>query len=599
MAVASRNRILALGAVLALAAAAAYTNTFRVPFLFDDEPAIQENASIRNAADLGRVLSPPGGGNPVAGRPLVNLTFALNHAADGLEVRGYHAVNLLVHIGAGLLLFGIVRRTCARDGMPEWMRDRALPAGFFTALFWLLHPLQTEAVTYLVQRTESLAGLLYLLALYGFIRGSDGSPGGRGWLGLAVAACWLGMAAKETMATAPLVVWLYDRTFVAGSFRDTWARRGFYAGLAASWLLLAMLMLGTGGRGGTAVWDEQATAWRSLLTQARAIAGYLRLAFWPDALVFDYGDFPGDMAWDFSAVWPQFLLVAGLAVATIVALWRWPRIGFLGASFFLILAPSSSFIPIVTQLRAEHRMYLPLAAVIIGVVLALGRLARRDALIVGVGLALALGVTTFARNGVYQSALGLWADTVLKHPGNARAHHNHGLELFRAGDGTGAILEYKRALALEPKYFDAHLNLAQILMKQGDSAEGLIHLNAAAALQPRTSNDCNNMSHLFFQIGDLDRARDYLELALRHDPENFEAWNNMGSVLVAQGRPEDSLPFFRQSIALRVDPRTYCNLGDALLKLGRKEEARASFSEARKIDPAYGPAAAKLHQLDN
>ena len=171
-------------------------------------------------------------GATVGGRPLLHVSLALNHALSGPAVWSYHAANLVIHVLAALALFGVARRTLQRTPLAP----QAFPAAWFTALLWTLHPLQTESVTYVVQRAESLCGLLYLAALYGFIRGSGSGSDrrGRAWLAASVAAAWLGAATKEVMATAPLLILLHDRAFVAGSFRAAWrARRGRGARAAA------------------------------------------------------------------------------------------------------------------------------------------------------------------------------------------------------------------------------------------------------------------------------------------------------------------------------------------------------------------------------
>jgi hypothetical protein len=168
----------------------------------------------------------------------------------------------------------------------------ALPLALAVALLWTLHPLQTEAVTYVIQRVESLMGLCYLLTLYCLIRSVD-SPRPALWQGCMVTACLLGMATKEVMATAPLLGLLYDRTFLAGSFREAWQRRRWwYVGLAATWLPLACLVAGTGGnRGGTSGFNVGVAPWAYWLTQFQAVAHYLKLSVWPHPLVFEYGTF--------------------------------------------------------------------------------------------------------------------------------------------------------------------------------------------------------------------------------------------------------------------------------------------------------------------
>jgi hypothetical protein len=162
-------RVLAVAGILTLAAVGAYWNSFNVPFLLDDSLAIGDNPSIRHLSRIGDVLSPPATG-ATAARPLLNLTFALDFAGSGLSVHGYHVVNLLIHICAGLALLGIVRRTLLLPGLRPRYGEAALPLAAVAALLWTLHPLQTESVTYISQRAESLMGLFYLLTLYGFIR---------------------------------------------------------------------------------------------------------------------------------------------------------------------------------------------------------------------------------------------------------------------------------------------------------------------------------------------------------------------------------------------------------------------------------------------
>ncbi len=352
---------------IALAALAAYYNTFTAPFVFDDQFAIVENPSIRHLARLGDVLQPPPYASGAAGRPLVNLTLALNYAFGGLDVRSYHALNLALHVATALVLFGLLRRTLTRLASPT-----PTFISLAATLVWTVHPLLTESVTCVIQRNEILAGFFYLLTLYAFARATE-TGGAKFWLPLAVLACFMGMASKEIMVSAPLVVFLYDRTFVAGTFREAWRRRrGFYLMLASSWLLLAALMLTSQHRGGTVGFGLGVTAWDYLLTQCRALTLYLKLSFWPHPLVIDYGT---DIVRTVSAVALPGLGLLLLLALTIVGVCRRPALGFLGVCFFAILAPSSSLVPLVSQPIAEHRMYLPLAAVVVLAVVGLTKLA--------------------------------------------------------------------------------------------------------------------------------------------------------------------------------------------------------------------------------
>ena len=378
---AGRRAVFLAAGLIALAGLAAYHNSFSGPFIYDDAPAILDNPSIRHLWPVWQPLCPPHGeGLTIEGRPILNLSFAVNYAISGTRVWSYHALNLAIHLAAALALFGVVRRALESRARPGHPLLLALGA----ALLWTVHPLQTEAVTYVIQRAESLMGMFYLLTLYCFVRGAGTEPASAPdaaadqrrsapWLGLSWVACLLGMATKEVMITAPVMVLLFDRTFAAGSFAEAWRRRrSYYLALGATWLLLIALVAGTGGNRSGSVGFGTGVSWAAyVMTQFQAIATYLRLACWPHPLVFEYGTF-----WVTAAqAAPYAAAVALLAAGTTWALVRMPALGFLGFWFFGILAPTS-LAPGTTQMIVEHRMYLPLAALAVLFVLAVHALAR-------------------------------------------------------------------------------------------------------------------------------------------------------------------------------------------------------------------------------
>ena len=412
-----------------------YANSLTAPFVFDDTSAILENPTIRHLWPPGDALSPPNTAAGAVGRPLVNLSLAINYSVGGLEVQSYHVLNLGVHLAATLLLFGLVRRTLLRPPLAACFGRDSFWLGGAIALLWSVHPLLTESVTCIVQRSELLGALFYLLTLYAFARAATGNAS-RLWLTLSVASCLLGVLAKEIVATVPLVVFLYDRTFVAGDFRTAWARRRtYYLALVSSWLLLALLMAHNQKRGGTVGFGLGVSPWDYALTQCHALLLYLRLSFWPSPLVFDYGM---RLARSLGEVWWQAVTLLGLVAGTFFALARKPAVGFAAFAFFAILAPSSSFVPLVTQPVAEHRMYLPLAAVVALTLLVAYRWSARWTLAGAAGLAVLAGFATAQRNFDYRSALALWSDTVAKRPDNPRAHVNLGSTLATAGQVDAA-----------------------------------------------------------------------------------------------------------------------------------------------------------------
>ena len=628
------GRLSAAAVIIAGAALAAYHGTFRVPFLFDDARAILENPGIRHLWPPGQAFWPHSPGMTVSGRPVANFTLAVNYALSGDDAWSYHALNLLIHVLSGWALFGVVRRTLAGLGRAvpnppsanSILPDRHVAdntpylgdAGDGTwlalavALLWTLHPLQTEAVTYVVQRVESLMGLFFLLTLYCFIRGAtchlpsdkSGQPppatstvrhllrdkplGGehRLWFALSFLACLLGVATKEVMATAPLMVLLYDRTFVAGTFRAAWQRRRWlHLSLAATWLPLLGFVATTGwNRGRTAGFNIGVSPWAYWLTQFEAVARYLWLSVWPHPLVFEYGTFWAHAA---GQVAPFALVVVPLMAATVIALWRRPVLGFLGAWFFAILAPTS-VVPGAIQMIVEHRMYLPLAAVIALGVFGLQALLRRPGLTLTLTLALALplGLLTARRNTDYRSALALWSDTVAKRPGNPRARSGMGLALDHAGRTGEAVEQLEAAVRLSPGDADIHDNLGVTLEHSGRIAEAMQHYETALRLRPDFPEAHSNRGNVLLRTGRIPEAIREYEAALGLRPDFAEAHYNLGGAFDQAGRTKEAIQEFEAAVRLKPDyGEAHNNLGNILYRIGRTREAIQHYETALRIQP--------------
>ncbi len=529
-----RNRRVALaaGALVALATAACYLNSFNGPFVFDDVESIVHNPTIH---DIGSAVFPPAaGGATIVGRPILNLSLAVNYVCGGMDVWGYHVFNLAVHVLAVLTLFGIVRRTLMLPSVGERLALAAPYLAAAVALLWAVHPLQTELVTYVVQRAESLMGLFYFLTLYCVIRSS--ASGAARWSLAAVLSCAMGMATKEVMVTVPLIALLYDRTFLAGSFARALQKRwGLYAGMAACWGVLVALMLAAGNRGETAGFCAKAAAdwWSYTQAECCAILTYLRLALWPDALCLDYGTSVSRSLWQ---IVPGALIAGSIALLSVWGLRRGRTWGFLGAFFLVILAPTSSIVPLRDPVF-EHRMYLPLAAVAAaGVLGAFGlwnALAqrwkfadlpplRRWALpaIVLVAAVAALGIRTILRNCDYSSTVAIWQDTVAKAPANPRAHYTFGTILMTdANDVPRAMEQFCDAIGLAPDYADAHANLGVALFGQGNTDQAVPELREAIRLNPNLADAHNDLGLVLAREKKPDQAAEEFRETLRPEPQ--------------------------------------------------------------------------------
>lgn len=500
----------------------AYGNSLWGPFVFDDIASIPGNPTLPHLGSA-LALHPAKSGTTVDGRPLLNLSFALNYAWGGLSVTGYHVTNICIHALCGLFLFALVRRTAPRAGL--------YVAGT-GALLWLLHPLQTESVTYIVQRAESLAALFSLATLYAFARFAGTSVPSKRWGVAALGCCVLGLACKETAAATPFLVLLYDRTFCSGTFARCWSRhRGLYLSFGLALLCLAGVVFEGASRGGTA---GPGLGLRAVAIYAQAqpaaIVHYLRLAFWPFPLVFDYGT---HWATQDGAAIPCVLAVAVMLIAVVAALRHAPKVGFFGGAFFLLLAPSSSIVPIATERMAEHRMYLPLAALTAGAAIGVQRCLGQRGLAFLVTASVASGCLTAARNLDYSSSLRLWADTVTKQPDNPSARVNLGYSFLEARRYPEAIVQFDGALALEPDDAKAHNHRGRARSSLGDFSAARSDFEAALRLSPDYAEAHNNLGVLFAITGDRPAAVAEFKAALQLAPEYPEARANLTRALGA------------------------------------------------------------------
>lgn len=606
-----------------------YANSFSVPYLYDDIASIPENSSIRSLSDLRGALTPPQG-TSVAGRPVLNLSFAVSYALSGPAVEGHHLLNVLIHAASGCLLYGLLRRSLRSFRLRERLGKAAGELALFLALWWSLHPVQTESVTYLVQRAEALVSFFYLLLFYCTVRMAqgEGRAGRRAWGAGAVAACALGMGSKELMVTAPVLLFLYDRTFLAGTFREALRSRWwFYVALGATWVIIPLVT--RGARSSSAGFGlEGITPFEYARSQAGVILHYLRLSVWPHPLVFHY-DWP--VAPPGAGTLLQVMLVLGLVGAAGAALRFAPAAGFCGAWFFLILAPTSSIVPIA-DLAYEHRIYLPLAGVLAllgcGGYAVLSRreqgrwglspAARRGAVAAAVVIVAGCGAASVARNRDYRSAVAIWSDTVVRRPDNYKAHYNLAFHLERERNVVRAEHHYRQALRVRPGEREALNSLGLLLARTGRGEEGAalllkdleraadpaeVHMNLglirgiqkrpeesarhyreALRLKPGLATAHFNLGNALVQLRHPDAVKHYEE-AIRLKPDLAAAHINLAGI-VMDSNPSRAAEHFRQ--ALETQPgnaKAHLGLGMALGKLGEEEGARRHLEQAGRLDP--------------
>jgi len=619
--------------VIAVSGVAAYSNSFSGLFVYDDLTALVRNPAMRVLWPLSKALNAPRD-TTLAGRPVASLTFAVNYAMAPEDAKeafaptasvpdvsrqfernawGYHAANLGIHLLAALCLFGVVRRTLRAPRVADAFTPSAAHwIAMTAATIWVVHPLTTGAVTYLVQRVESLMGLFYLATIYcamraaslaqsaadlraepspassewspgssrlagGEIReqsewsparaerspdssGSAGSgnrdhsawsPGSSGpgavplllWTGAAVLACLLGMGTKEVMVTAPLMVVAWDYLFLEGPWRDTLRGRWpLYLSLAATWIPLAWIVSLAPRAASVGIGLHGVAWWSYLATQSGVLLHYLRLVVVPWPLCLDY-------EWPISASMMD-VAVPGLFIVSAFALTAWAFIrrsawSLAGVAFFLVLAPTSSVVPIVTEVASEQRMYLPLAGIIAVMVAGAWRAARRliggrspspipaVALVtcLAFGVVAGLGSLTYARNGDYQNEERLYRRTIEVRPSNSRARNNLGTILIRQGRASEAEPPLREAIRLNPGYPEAHANLGVSLAVQGRATDALPFFARAVALEPGYGDAWRNYGEALATLGRFREAIPAYQKALESYPDDVRLLSTVAWIL--------------------------------------------------------------------
>jgi tetratricopeptide (TPR) repeat protein len=532
-------------------------------------------------------------GSALTGRPVVSLTFALTYAAGFVEASAHRTVNLAIHVLCALALYGLVRRTLARPSFAGGLDARATGLALASALLWVVHPLGSEAIGYITQRTESLMALWFVVTLYAAMRALDeGAHRGR-WTTTAILACALGMASKETMVVAPLTVLLYDRAFAFQSYGEARrARWRLYPGLGACWALLALIVLTqsrefSGGYASTPV-----SSWLYLLNQTGVIAHYLRLTVWPDALVAFYG---WAQPMSLGDVWPTAAVIVALVAGTVVLFWRAPHAGYLPLWFWITLAPASSLVPIAAEVGADRRMYLPLMALavlaVVGAALARDRWAprvpRAALAAVAVAVVIALGARTMVRNVDYRSELAL-SESVLRAWPTGAAHHAVGMSLVKVGRYAEAVPDL-RAAALD--YPPARYDLGATLFRLGRYDDAAAPLERFASEEP----------HLYAAsaartlLGRIDAARGRDDDAIRQFSQALSAPSSdpsahglLADLLVDRGAFDEAVAHYRQHADAFPDQiGALVSLGVALALSGRAGEAVDTLDRAVQRDPRH------------
>jgi tetratricopeptide (TPR) repeat protein len=595
-----------------------YSNTFNIPFAFDDIPNIIDSSDFN---DISRIIGPQ---IIYQNRPIMQLSFALNYKMHGFNVTGYHIFNLTIHLLNALLVYWLTILTFRTLSASPYLSDYSFKTSYhygwiplFTALLFVSHPVQTQAVTYIVQRGASLSTLFYLVSLVTYIKArlSESSRKARyTFYAASIISAILAMKSKEIAFTLPVMVFVYELMFFQG---DVKKRIIYLFSLLLTMLIIPLsLMPYVDLKGASGIDIDELTKvagsvdvsrWDYLNTQFRVIVTYIRLLFFPINQNLDY-DYPIYRTFLTPPVFLSFFFLVGLFCWGIYLLYRsytsdqdnrcrFRLIAFGIFWFFVTLSVESSIIPIVDVIN-EHRLYLPSVGFSIAIISGMASIQMRLAscgktvanlfipiMIIAV---ISLSLTAYARNMVWQDEMTLWEDVVKKSPYKLRPHYNLGEIYQKQGRFEDSIKEYQTAINLKPDQAQPHYNLGVAYQSQGRLEDAIKEYQAAISFDPNLIKPHHNLGMIYQKQGRFEDAIKEYKLAIKLRPDYHASYYNLGVVYQMQGRLDEAIKEYQTVINLKPDHADAHNdLGVAYQNQGRLDDAIKQYQTAIKIKPDH------------
>jgi tetratricopeptide (TPR) repeat protein len=578
---------------LAILVFSIYSNILAGPFTFDDSTNIQKNPHVRLTELTWEGLTEAAFETPNSNRPVANISFALNYYFHKFDVLGYHLVNVLIHVATGILLYLFVKTTLNLPSLrSRYEHDVWIP--FITAFIWLVHPLQTQSVSYIVQRMNSMTAMFYVLSLllYAKARLAETKGKKRALFAGCIFACLLSLGSKEIAVTLPFFIFIYEWYF----FQDlswAWLKRHAFPFLGILILVAIVVLMYLGVHPFDKILKTYGTRDFTLiqrvLTEFRVVIYYITLLIFPhpSRLNLDH-DFP--ISHSLTDPITTLLSIAAIAGFIALAIFKAKKerlLSFCILWFFGHLVIESSVIGL--EIIFEHRTYLPsMLVVLMAVTLAHGHKKPKWLGVAAVCIVLVFSYWTYSRNSLWGDDLALWKDTVEKSPKKARPQNNLGVVLYERGYIDEAMKHFSEALRVDPDYAGAHFNLGLVFANQENLDVAIRHYKEAVRIEPDYADAHNNLGVALKRQGRVDEAiRNYRE-ALRIFPHFAKAHHGLGVALVSQGRVDEGIRHYNEALRIKPDyAEAYYNLGLALKSQGRIDEAIKQYSEALKINPDY------------
>jgi len=574
-----------------------YSNTFYSPFHLDDNASIVANPSIKNISNLKAIWTfyPP--------RFITHLSIALNYHLSQLKVVSYHLFNLTIHLSSAVLVWWLMLLTLWTPRMKDQLIAKdAKVIAFFAGLIFVTHPVQTQGVTYIIQRAASLATFFYLLSISLYVQSrrledqKQGSVISRLFYSGSLIAAVLAMFTKEMAITLPLTVLLYETCFL--KIDKKLKKKFFIIFFMTIWIIpLTVIMTKSiyvrGLQIVSATVPTDISPWEYLFTQFRVIVTYLRLLFIPINQNVDY-DYPIAKSLLELPVLSSFILLILIFIIAIRIYSKYRLMSFGILWFFLTLLVESSIIPI-KDVIFEHRLYLPMVGfsffLVSFIYYLFQKRTMKSTVIVLLIITICYAFLSYRRNLIWQNEFALWDDAVHKSPKKARPYNNRGVAYGKLGRSSQAIADYNRAIAINPNYVEAYYNRGNEYDEQGNFTQAIADYTKAIEINPNYLEAYLNRGMVYGKLGSFSQSIAEYNKAIDINPNFAEAYYNRGIIYDKQRNLTKAIGEYTKAIAINPDYlEPHINRGIAYSREGNFTQALANFTQAIIINPNFAEA---------
>jgi tetratricopeptide (TPR) repeat protein len=601
-----------------------YSNTFDASWHFDDENNILNNTPLHltelSVPNITQTFFANWSGIEKLYRPVACLTFALNYYVGGTHVYGYHIVNIAIHFLSAVFLFLFIHHTLNLPILIEKYGKNSYVIALLSAVLWAINPVQTQAVTYVVQRMASMAGLFYMMAMYFYLKGRTSAPKALRTIHyfFCVVCGILAIGSKENAVMLPMVILTFDLFFIQGLTNKN-IKRYFFLLMIAIGITLSLALLLAGPSLFTpnnllASYQVRGfTLLERLLTEPRVVLFYISLLLYPmpHRLCMAH-----DISISKSLLDPPTTLIAVLIIVTLLAMTllksrKWPLVSFCILFFFINHAIESTVLPL--ELIFEHRNYIPSMLFFVPITLLVTKgitfftYNRLIQFIISAFIVLsivAIGHSTFIRNFAWKTEATLWLDAVEKSPNLSRPHINLGKAYADVGLRQMALDQYRKALDLpdgpnRKAHYLVHHHMGLIYKSLEDHDRAEKHFLKAVGLEPRFPPAYTQLGILEMEKGEDEKALQYFFKALAHEVNSQQERNYAGLILLRQNKLEDAIDQFQRSLKANPSDQLYLltHLGAAYNRKGEMANALKCFKKVLNINHSHVPA--HLHLIDS